>query len=108
LNLLRERLMDTSDYVRRAVVAFPKEPIIRYQWPSNREIVLWERGEEATRRKSFPVARMKARAILYQNKKQGVTITDEDVEQAIETAESRLGEDFTDLLLAEPYTNEDD
>lgn len=108
LNLLRERLMDTSDYVRRAVVAFPQEPIVRYQWPSNREIVLWERGEDAMRRKSFPVARMKARAILYQNKKQGVTITDEDVEQAIETAESRLGEDFTDLLLAEPYTDEND
>jgi hypothetical protein len=107
LNLLREELMDTSEQVQRAVVRFPNEPIVRYVWPDvtgrGREIVLWERGSDATKRKSFPVAkRRKHRAVLYTNDEFNFSITDEDVESALDEAEDRIGEEFVDLLTAEP------
>lgn len=42
--------------VYRAAQANWSEPIVRYEWPSGRTTVLWNRGFEAISRKSFPVS----------------------------------------------------
>jgi hypothetical protein len=80
MNLLRERLLDTKPQVHRAIAQYPAQPIVRYQWPSGRELVLWEQGSQAIKRSHLIT---KKRAVLYRNDDAGVTITDEDVDTAV-------------------------
>src|SRR5690606_2749990 len=80
MNLLRERLLDTKPQVHRAIAQYPAQPIIRYQWPSGREIVLWERGDQAIKRSHRVI---KKRAVLYRNEDADLVITDEDVDTAV-------------------------
>lgn len=54
---LREQLLDVPR-IRRAIEYFPDEPIVRYAWPRDRELTIWESGAEAGKRKAFPVARV--------------------------------------------------
>lgn len=97
VNLLRERLLDTKPQVHRAIAQYPEQPIVRYQWPSGRELVLWERGDQAIKRSHLIT---KKRAVLYRNDEAGVTITDEDVDTAVSAGNGRLGAEFAQLLEA--------
>lgn len=97
VNLLRERLLDTKPQVHRAIAQYPTEPIVRYQWPSGRELVLWERGDQAIQRSHLIT---KKRAVLYRNDDANVTITDEDVDTAVSAGNGRLGAEFAQLLEA--------
>lgn len=97
MNLLRERLLDTKPQVHRAIAQFPDQPIIRYQWPSGRELELWPRGDQAVKRSHLIT---KKRAILYRNEDADLMITDEDVDTAVAEANGRLGEEFAQLLEA--------
>ena len=53
----RERLL-SSEQVRRACERYPDEPIVRYTWPGRQIVRLWESGEVALHRHSYPVARI--------------------------------------------------
>ncbi|MCC6602161.1 MAG: hypothetical protein IT327_03065 [Anaerolineae bacterium] len=97
MNLLRERLLDTKPQVHRAIAQYPDQPIVRYQWPSGREIVLWERGDQAIKRSHLIT---KKRAVLYRNEDADLVITDEDVDTAVAAGNGRLGAEFAQLLEA--------
>ncbi|NIV31772.1 MAG: hypothetical protein GWN58_20490, partial [Anaerolineae bacterium] len=55
--------------VRRAVETFPDEPIIRYRWKAGKatETVLWERGDDALRRRVWAVNRQDDSEVLYKD-----------------------------------------
>jgi len=93
-----------SGSVIRAAQLFPTEPIIRYHWPSGREIVLWDRASDVLRRQIWPVAVSRQTddegAVLFAEG--DVTITEADVERAIEEGRQRVGPEFAQLLEAEP------
>lgn len=98
----------SAGFVVRAALEFPADPIIRYHWPSGREMVLWERGADALRRQSWPVAVVRQAGdegeVLYA--KGDVVITEGDVERAIEEGGQRLGEEFAAILEAGPMEEE--
>jgi len=101
---LRERALATGT-VQRAARLFPDEPIVRYHWPSGRELVLWQSGADVFRRRVWPTAisRQAGRdegAILYEG--DGVIITEADVTGAIEAGKLRVGSEFAQLLEAQP------
>ena len=100
---MRERALMSGSVIRAAQL-FPTEPIIRYHWPSGREVVLWDRASDVLRRQVWPVA------VSRQTDNEGaalfaegdVTITEADVERAIEEGRQRVGDEFAQLLEAEP------
>lgn len=92
-----------SPYVQRAIARYPYEAIIRYHWPSGREQVLWERGDEALKRAVWPVTRQDD--VLFQG--DDVTITDADVTRAIQMGRERVGDEFGALLDAPTLTDEE-
>ena len=100
---MRERAL-LSGTVIRAAQLFPTEPIVRYHWPSGREVVLWDRASDVLRRQVWPVAVVRQAeddgAVLFAEG--DVTITEGDVERAIEEGEQRIGDEFGQLLEAEP------
>jgi hypothetical protein len=49
---MRERALEDHN-VRSAILQYPREPIVRYEWPTGREVILWGRGEDAVRRRSM-------------------------------------------------------
>ena len=92
--------------VRRAVESFPDEPIIRYHWKAGKatETVLWERGDDALRRRVWAVQRQDDSEVLYKDPDGEFTITEQDVDRAIEEGRRRVGPEFAELLEAEPMT----
>jgi hypothetical protein len=101
---LRERALATGT-VQRAARLFPDEPVIRYHWPTGRELVLWQSGADVFRKRTWPTAisRQAGRdegAILYEG--DGVVITEADVTNAIEAGKARVGGEFAQLLEARP------
>ncbi len=97
---LREQALGMSRV--RAFVESPigrTEPIVRYEWPSQRETVLWQRGEEALQRHSFPVAQVVD--VLFEG--DDFTITQADVAEAIGDASA----DMQALLTAEEWEEAD-
>lgn len=73
---VRQRLLDNPK-VRSACERYQNEPIIRYIWGERpKEIVLWESGLEALKRKTWQLNRA-----LYEGER--VTITVEDVREAV-------------------------
>jgi hypothetical protein len=97
----RDRLL-SSIHIRSAAETFPKEAIVEYSWPQKRVHVLAESGHEllAPPRSYHFISR----AVLYDD--EGVEITDEDVEKAIEEGDDRMGAEFKSLLLGEPPPEE--
>jgi hypothetical protein len=86
----REKLL-TYPSVQRAIHRYPDEPIVRYRWPTNDTYVIWERGRDAMKRRSYPSAKYRQEeTILYD--RDGVTITEEDVQRAITNAGKRTGD----------------
>lgn len=114
LKHLRDEAMQ-HEPVQRAIHEYPNEPIVRRTFnPTTntvKELVLWRSGSDAQKRstwlvpdalrpaKDFHRPRV-ARALLYEGG--GVEITDEDVDAAIEVAAERVGDEFAELLRAEP------
>ena len=91
---MKESLLDKM-HIRRAIEQFPREPIIKLT-SSGREIMLWREGHlalEAKRRYWI------TREIIYED--EDVEISDDDVDEATELGEERLGVDFAELLIAE-------
>lgn len=104
LERIRQRLL-TLPAVLRAVEMYADEPIIRYHWDGvqGRTRILWQRGGDALRRKSFPVARVARQVIggdvLFEG--DDVIITQGDVDRALVDSEQRLGADGpVELMLA--------
>ena len=99
----------SAGFVIRAALEFPAEPIIRYHWPSGREAVLWERGADALRRQTWPVAVVRQAgnegAVLFAEG--DVVITEGDVERAIEEGRQRVDDTFAALLEAKPQAKEE-
>jgi len=104
---MRERALMAGTVIRAAQL-FPTEPIIRYHWPSEREVVLWDRASDVLRRQSWPVAVTRQQeddgAVLFAEG--DVTITEGDVERAIEEGKQRVGPEFAELLEAQPEAEE--
>jgi hypothetical protein len=95
--------------VLRACEKFRSEPIVRYQFPSNKFTVLFESGDAALRPRLHTVAKIKKRQddseVLYTDA--DVTITELDVERAIKEAEKRIGPEAAELMRAEEMTPEE-
>ncbi len=104
----RRALLLERDEVRRAAELFGNEPIIRYHYPSGRATVLWDSGDEALGRKVWPVLRQDDSEVLYQDPDGEFTITEHDVDRAIEEGRQRVGAEFAELLEAEPMTAEEE
>lgn len=101
---MRERAM-SSPHVQRAIVQFPREPIIRFYWPFYKMVTLWERAEDALARRLWPGARLRQDdEVLYNSG--DVEITMQDVDRAIEAGKRRMGADFAALLVAEPVSSD--
>jgi hypothetical protein len=93
-----ERMLDTLP-VRRAIAAFPYEPIVRVSWPGKRMQVLYD---PLRCKRVFAKSKQRAKKdVLY--KKGDVTITESDVDDAIEMARVRVGDEFASLLTAPEY-----
>jgi hypothetical protein len=120
---LRTRALE-DERVRRAAALYPHEPIVRTQWPTGRTMVLWQRGEDALGPRVWqvlgdspsvmgkpvprallgPAASQRAEedAVLFEG--EDFTITEVDVEQAIEQGHERVGDAFAELLTARALT----
>ena len=120
---LRTRALE-DERVRRAAALYPREPIVRTQWPTGRTTVLWQRGEDALGQRMWQVLvdgssmmgkpvpralprpaavqRAKEEAVLFEG--EDFTITEVDVEQAIEQSRERVGDAFAELLVARALT----
>lgn len=83
--------------VRRAAMLFPNEPIVRYHWPSGKQRVLWDSGEEMLGKRVW-VQRQDDSAVLYQG--DGWSITEHDVDVANQQAVTRVGAEYGELLEA--------
>lgn len=114
---IRDELMQ-SEHVRRAIHRYPTEPIVRLHWPTGKEVVVWESGDEAMKRRAWSVpvlpdserpAILRPRVqrqteVLYEDDE--VTITSDDVEDAIAEAADLVDKRFSELLRAEPEDDE--
>lgn len=83
-NLRRmRREMRDKPQVRFAAAAFPSEPIIEFEYPTNRERIIWESGTDVLKREYYPVAVI-ARETLLEDEDADITITDADIDALIE------------------------
>jgi hypothetical protein len=120
---LRTRALE-DERVRRAAALYPHEPIVRMQWPTGRTTMLWQRGEDALGPRMWqvladgpavmgkpvpralpgPAASQQAEeeAVLFEG--EDFTITEMDVEHAIEQGRERVGDAFAELLTARALT----
>jgi hypothetical protein len=98
-----ERYLD-SPRVQRAMELFPRESIIKATWTPHglRWRTLWQPRE----RPRLHVVRREEGAALYQD--DDVTITEADVERAIDEGRRRVGEEFAALLDAPEWTAPED
>ena len=104
---MRERAL-LSGTVIRAAQLFPTEPIVRHHWPSEREVVLWDRASDVLRRQVWPVAVVRQQeddgAVLFAEG--DVTITEGDVDRSVEEGRQRQGDEYAELLEAQPEAEE--
>lgn len=80
--------------VQRCAYEIPKEPIVIYEWPKNRQRVLWQRGEDILKPRVWQAKKRQAEVLFEQD---DIVITEEDVNLAIENA----GEEIKEFLEAE-------
>lgn len=95
-----ERWLET-DHVQRAMATWPNEPIIRYQWPTGRVETLWQPRNTP---RFHVVKHRSTEGVLYD--KNGITITEADVDKAIADGKRRVGAEFAQLLDAPTLTPE--
>lgn len=95
-----------DERVLRAAVQYPDEPIVRVEWPTGRQMLLFARGQEllGARVWARPVRRADDE-VLYEG--EDFTITDADVTRAIEDGRRRVGDEFAELLDAQPLSDEE-
>ena len=102
----RQELLDRyreRPRVQRAAELYFNEPIVRYSWPDNRMVTLWDRGDEMFRPKLWrakQITRQDDSEVLFEEGE--VTITEEDVTRAISQGTRRVGTEFGELLDNEP------
>lgn len=94
---MKQRLLEMPN-VWRAAERFPEEPIVRYQYPSNKLKVLWMRADELFKPRVFRLKHKRAKDedVLYDSKT--VQITTQDVDRAITNAGKRVSPDYSALL----------
>ena len=86
---------------RNGCGGYPDDPIIRYQWPSKRQVVLWDSGSDALSRKSFPAVKRQDEdddPILFEG--DDVIIRESDVDRAERNWNRRQEDEFEGLLSA--------
>jgi hypothetical protein len=94
-----ERMLDTVP-IRRAIAQFPYEPIVRVSWPGKRMQVLYD---PLRRKRTFDKGKRRADAqpVLFQGS--DFSITQADVDKAVEEARQRVGDEYASLLVAPTY-----
>jgi hypothetical protein len=85
---VRERVRGLPE-IQRFAYKQPKESLVIYEWPKDRQKILWYRAEDMLKRKYQPVNRQIDDA-LYEDEESDVVITEDDVESAIENADEEL------------------
>jgi hypothetical protein len=110
---VQQRVLEYPE-VQRAIQSYQDEPIVQYSWPANRVRVLYQRGSDALSRHTFIMGNgssitfqgkkekyfsiLQAKGDLYESK--DLTITQPDVDAAIEAANRRVGAEFAAMLQA--------
>jgi hypothetical protein len=91
-----QRLLDTVP-VRRAIAQFPYEPIVRVSWPGKRMQVLYD---PLRRKRTFAKGKKRADTpkVLFQGS--DFSITQADVDRAVEKARRLVGDEYASLLVA--------
>jgi len=82
-----------SPRVQRAIAMWPNEPVIAYRWPQDRIETVYD---PARRRRMIPAVRRQE--VIYQD--DDLTITDDDIDRAVQRARRRVGDDLADMLTA--------
>lgn len=93
------------DHVYRTAEQFPDEPLVRYEWPKNRQVILWDRAGDLLKRSAWGGVTLKRAddsAELYHSR--DVTITENDVQTAIDEGARRVSQDFADMLQNDPIS----
>lgn len=75
-----------SAFIRRCAERWPSETIVRYEWPLGKERVIWSRADEAIRPQVW--RGITRETVVYS--KNGVKITTDDVDAAIDEADDDL------------------
>lgn len=102
----RQELLDVyreRPRVQRAAEHYFNDPIVRYSWPDNRIITLWERGDDMFRPRLWrarKIERQDDSEVLFEEG--DVKITEEDVTRSIAQGTRRVGAEFGELLDNEP------
>ena len=101
-----ERLME-NERIQRAEERFPDAPLVAYRWPDNRTVTLEKRAADALPR-GWVMPRLKNRAegeTLYEDPDGDFTITEGDVDRAVEKA-GRVEAEIAEVLEASPLPAE--
>lgn len=117
LNRMRERLMDTSKEVRRALTYqgaivragishMDQFDIVQYAYPANSTEVLWRsqdwphfgRSVQTTEVLAKQLPAPVKRAVLFEDEDEDLIITDDDVDKAIQVAGERHGDEYAQIL----------
>lgn len=69
----KEQLLESA-VVRRACERYEDEAIIRYTWPTERTIMIWESGKAALHRVSYPAANVTSVPVRYSDDGTGAWI----------------------------------
>jgi hypothetical protein len=104
IEAVRQRARELPE-IQQFAYQHPKESLVIYEWPKDRQKILWYRAEDMLRHKYQPIAktRQEEDEILYEDEESGVIITEDDVESAIENAD----EDVKPFLEAEEIEGEE-
>lgn len=99
--------------IRRAAAVSPNDPIVRYEFPRNQMITLWDTGSEMLRQHVWagwqpgdttpagkrPVSRQR---VLYDE--DGVVITQEDVDEAVQELVDTGQDELAEAITNTPFT----
>lgn len=111
-HVLRLRYRD-NERVMRAARQFQDDPIVQYRFPSNRVVQLWDSGKDAAP-PLFVVPELPAgnfskrysrQTIIWESTDGEVTITDDDVETAVNQALATGQSELAEALTNEPLTD---
>lgn len=87
--------------VQRSMALWPDEPVVRFAWPSGRQRVIWQRRGKP---RFYPAVRRQEDGVLWEDPDGQFTITEADVQQAIEQGRRMLGDEYASLLTAREIT----
>lgn len=95
-----ERMLDSVP-IRRAIAQYPYEPIVTVSWPRNTMRVIYD---PIRRKRTYAMKKRAQDEVLFESPE--VTITQDDVDEAIQEARERVGDEFASLLTAPAYEAE--